>query len=58
LDFTIPNAQIPESVRKEIFADVDWGIQGDVRGSKVQTMLNGLSNPQTMQIMNDMLPTI
>jgi len=58
LDFTIPNAQIPESVRKEIFADVDWGVMGDVRGSKVQTMLNGLSNPQTMQIMNDMLPTI
>lgn len=58
LDFTIPNAQIPESVRKVIFADVDWGLQGNVNGDSVKTMLNGLSNPQTMQIMNDMLPTI
>lgn len=58
LDFTIPNAQIPDSVRKVIFADVDWGVKGNVNGSTVQTMLNGLSNPQTMQIMNDMLPTI
>ena len=58
LDFTIPNAQIPESVRKVIFDGSDWGIQGDINGGKVQTMLNGLSNPQTMQIMNDMLPTI
>ncbi len=58
LDFTIPNAQIPESVRKVIFTDVDWGVMGDVRGDRIQTMLNGLSNPQTMQIMNDMLPTI
>ncbi len=58
LDFTIPNAQIPESVRKVIFADVDWGLQGDVNGSSIKTMLNGLSDPLTMQIMNDMLPTI
>jgi hypothetical protein len=58
LDFTIPNAQIPESVRKVIFADVDWGLQGDINGSSIKTMLNGLSDPLTMQIMNDMLPTI
>lgn len=58
LDFTIPNAQIPESVRKVIFADVDWGVMGDIRGDRIQTMLNGLSDPLTMQIMNDMLPTI
>lgn len=58
LDFTIPNAQIPDSVRKVIFTDAEWGLQGDVRGSSIKTMLNGLSNPQTMQIMNDMLPTI
>jgi len=58
LDFTIPNAPIPESVRKVIFADVDWGLQGDVNGSSIKTMLNGLSDPLTMQIMNDMLPTI
>ena len=57
LDFTIPNAQIPESVRKVIFADVDWGVMGAPNGG-TQTMLNGLSDPQTMQIMNDMLPTI
>jgi hypothetical protein len=58
LDFTIPNAQIPESVRKVIFSDANWGLQGDIRGDSIKTMLNGLSNPQTMQIMNDMLPTI
>lgn len=57
LDFTIPNAQVPDSVRKVIFADVDWGVQGAPNGG-IQTMLNGLSEPQTMQIMNDMLPTI
>lgn len=58
LDFTIPNAQIPDSVRKVIFTDAEWGLQGDIRGNSIKTMLNGLSNPQTMQIMNDMLPTI
>ncbi len=57
LDFTIPNTQIPESVRKIIFADVDWGVMGTPNGG-TQTMLNGLSDPLTMQIMNDMLPTI
>jgi hypothetical protein len=57
LDFLIPNAQIPESVRKVIFADVDWGIMG-VPNRGIQTMLNGLDDPQTMEIMNAMLPTI
>ena len=57
LDFTIPNAQIPESVRKVIFDGSDWGVMGGPNGG-TQTMLNGLSDPQTMQIMNDMLPTI
>lgn len=57
LDFTIPNAQIPESVRKLIFADRDWGVQGDKSGG-IKTMLEGLSNPVTMEIMNAMLPTI
>ena len=57
LDFTIPTEQVPESVKKIIFADVDWGIMGDLRQS-AQTMLNGLDNPQTMEIMNAMLPTI
>jgi len=57
LDFTIPNAQIPESVRKLIFNGSDWGVMGGENGGE-QTMLNGLSDPLTMQIMNDMLPTI
>jgi hypothetical protein len=57
LDFTIPNAQIPDAVRKIIFDGSDWGVMGAPNGG-TQTMLNGLSNPQTMQIMNDMLPTI
>jgi hypothetical protein len=57
LDFTIPNAQIPDSVRKVIFDGSDWGVGGTPNGG-IQTMLNGLSDPQTMQIMNEMLPTI
>lgn len=57
LDFMIPNAQVPESVRKVIFADVDWGIMGSPNVG-MQTMLNGLDDPQTMKIMNEMLPTI
>jgi hypothetical protein len=57
LDFLIPNAKIPDSVRKIIFADVDWGIQGNGKGG-IQTMLNGLSEPLTMEIMNAMLPVI
>ena len=57
LDFLVPNAQIPESVRRVIFADVDWGVQGNGKGG-IQTMLNGLSEPQTMEIMNAMLPVI
>ena len=57
LDFTIPNAEIPESVRKLIFADRDWGVSGDSKGG-IKTMLEGLSNPVTMEIMNAMLPTI
>ena len=58
LDFVIPNAQVPDSVRKVIFDGPNWGLQGAQNGDRIQTMLNGLSNPQTMQIMNDMLPTI
>jgi hypothetical protein len=58
LDFLIPNAQVPDSVRKVVFDGPDWGLQGAQNGDRIKTMLNGLSNPQTMQIMNDMLPTI
>ena len=57
LDFTIPTEQVPDSVKKVIFSDVDWGIMGDLNQS-AQTMLNGLDNPQTMEIMTAMLPTI
>lgn len=57
LDFMVPNAAVPESVRKAIFADVDWGIMGDAK-TGMQTMLNGLDHPQTMEIMTAMLPTI
>jgi hypothetical protein len=57
LDFTIPTEKVPDSVKKVIFSDVDWGIMGDLKQS-VQTMLNGLDNPQTMEIMTAMLPTI
>lgn len=57
LDFMVPNAQVPDSVRKVIFADVDWGIMGDPNRG-MQSMLNGLDDPQTMEIMNAMLPVI
>ena len=57
LDFMVPNAQVPESVRKVIFADVDWGIMGSPNVG-MQTMLNGLDDPLTMKLMNEMLPTI
>lgn len=57
LDFMIPNSQIPAKVRDEIFADVDWGIMGDPKVG-MQTMLNGLDDPKTMDIMTQMLPVI
>ena len=57
LDFLVPRSQVPESVAKVIFAERDWGVQGDPRVG-IQTMLNGLDDPETMQIMTDFLPVI
>ncbi len=57
LDFMVPTEKVPDSVKKVIFADVDWGIMGNPE-TGMQTMLNGLSEPSTMEIMNAMLPTI
>jgi hypothetical protein len=57
LDFMIPTEKVPDSVKKAIFADVDWGIMGSPE-TGMQTMLNGLSEPSTMEIMSAMLPVI
>jgi len=56
LNFTVPNAQIPEAVRKIIFTDKEFGVSGGPDGS-IQTM-GGLSDPDTMELMNAFLPAI
>ena len=56
LNFTVPNAQIPEAVRKIIFTDKEFGVSGGPDGS-IQTM-GGLSDPDTMDLMNAFLPAI
>jgi hypothetical protein len=56
LNFTVPNAQIPEAVRKIIFTDKEFGISGSFDGS-IQTM-GGLSDPDTMELMNAFLPAV
>ena len=56
LNFTVPNAQIPEAVRKIIFTDKEFGVSGGPDGS-IQTM-GGLSEPDTMELMNAFLPAI
>jgi hypothetical protein len=57
LDFTVPNAQIPDSVRKVVFSDAEWGISGDLVNT-AQTNMQGLSDPLTMEVMTAMLPVI
>ena len=56
LDFTVPNAQIPEAVRKMIFTDKEFGVSGNAEMG-IQTM-GGLSDPFTMELMNAFLPAI
>ena len=56
LNFTVPNAQIPEAVRKIIFTDKEFGVSGGPDGA-IQTMA-GLSDPDTMELMNAFLPAI
>jgi hypothetical protein len=56
LNFTVPNAQIPEAVRKIIFTDKEFGVSGGADTS-IQTM-GGLSDPDTMELMNAFLPAI
>ena len=56
LNFTVPNAQIPEAVRKIIFTDKEFGVSGGA-DSSIQTM-GGLSDPDTMELMNAFLPAI
>jgi len=56
LNFTVPNAQIPEAVRKIIFTDKEFGVSGG-GDTSIQTM-GGLSDPDTMELMNAFLPAI
>ena len=56
LNFTVPNAQIPEAVRKIIFTDKEFGVSGSFDGS-IQTM-GLLSDPDTMELMNAFLPAV
>lgn len=56
LNFTVPNAQIPEAVRKIIFTDKEFGVSGGPDGS-IQTM-GLLSDPFTMELMNAFLPAV
>ena len=56
LNFTVPNAQIPEAVKKIIFTDKEFGVSGGA-DSSIQTM-GGLSDPDTMELMNAFLPAI
>ncbi len=56
LDFTVPNAQIPDAVRKMIFTDKEFGVSGNPE-TGIQTM-GGLSDPFTMELMNAFLPAV
>ena len=56
LNFTVPNAQIPEAVRKIIFTDKEFGVSGGDDGA-IQTM-GGLSDSFTMELMNAFLPAV
>lgn len=56
LNFTVPNAQIPEAVRKIIFTDKEFGVSGSPE-TGIQTM-GGLSDPTTMELMNAFLPAV
>jgi hypothetical protein len=56
LNFSVPNSQIPDAVRKIIFVDKEFGVSGTADGG-VQTM-GTLSHPDSMEIMNAFLPAI
>ena len=56
LNFTVPNAQIPEAVRKMIFTDKEFGVSGNAE-TGIQTM-GWLSDPFTMELMNAFLPAV
>ena len=56
LNFSVPNAEIPETVRKIIFVDKEFGVQGTPDGGR--QIMEGLSNPETMELMNAFLPAI
>jgi len=56
LNFSVPNAQIPDSVRKIIFTDREFGVFGTPDGGQ-QTM-GDLSNSESMELMNAFLPAI
>jgi len=56
LNFSVPNAQIPEAVRKIIFTDKEFGVAGTPDGGQ-QTM-GGLADADSMELMNAFLPAV
>jgi hypothetical protein len=56
LNFSVPNSQIPDAVRKIIFTDREFGVSGTPDGGQ-QTM-GDLSNSESMELMNAFLPAI
>jgi len=56
LNFSVPNAQIPDAVRKMIFVEKEFGVSGSP-DTGVQTM-GGLADSFSMELMNAFLPAI
>ncbi len=56
LNFTVPNSEIPQSIRDLVFTNQEFGISG-TRDGGVQLM-EDLSSAQSMTLMNGFLPAI
>ena len=56
LDFTVPNSQIPEAVRKIVFVDKPFGNNGSIGDGKIYMGDNAFS--LNMELMNAFLPAI
>ena len=56
LDFTVPNSQIPEAIRKIVFVDKPFGNNGSIGDGKIYMGDNAFS--LNMELMNAFLPAI
>ena len=54
LNFSVPNAQIPDSVKKLISSGIQLGVEGDGIGET--KISEDLSGPYTMQLLTDFAP--